>query len=156
MNFVTDINLWNWSFDFSENKKWSDDVDCGVAYVYHGSPFYDVTWFVILIFTPFKDLKYYSSFTCGRSRFTLWLRISVAFLSFCRQVSEYYLRVYLDSFLLTFFPIQFSLIIITFDSIYSELLKSLQMNHKQIHYHCRENMNSHCPALWKSPLQTPV
>jgi hypothetical protein len=46
----------------------------------------------------------------------------VTFLSFCRQVSECYLKVYTGSFLLTFFPIYFSLIVITFDSIYTELL----------------------------------
>jgi len=71
MTLVTDINLWNWSFVSSKTKKWSDDIRCGVARVYHGSPFYDVTWLVILIFTAFKNLRYYSFFICGWPRFKM-------------------------------------------------------------------------------------
>jgi hypothetical protein len=71
ITFLTDINLWNWGFYSSKNKKWSNDIDSGAARVYHGWPFYDVTWLVILLFTAFKNLRYHSSFTCSRPWFTL-------------------------------------------------------------------------------------
>jgi hypothetical protein len=67
---VTDINLWNWSFVSSKNKKWSDDRLWSSACI---------SWQLILWrhlacdlnIHCLKNFRYYSSFTCGRLCFKI-------------------------------------------------------------------------------------